>query len=146
MRTGVPETVPPYREAQTACCEASWSTRDPAAHEKPSPLPGLIGAGDRTAERAMEDRQRTMMKRLLDRLLATRARRDREERDSPPWRAADTELHEIERAIFRVPLEEPLPIAGGDGRTRPAPTGMRRRLRRAAAMARTRGIQEQGAG
>lgn len=94
----------------------------------------------------MEDRQRTMMKRLLDRLLATRARRDREERDSPPWRAADTELHEIERAIFRVPLEEQLPSQDGVSRARPAPAGLRRHLRRAATIARTRGIQGQGAG
>jgi hypothetical protein len=84
----------------------------------------------------MEDRQRTMMKRLLDRLLATRARRDREERDSAPWRAADTELHEIERAIFRVPLEEPLATRSRGAHTRSAP---------AASMARSRGIQGQGA-
>lgn len=94
----------------------------------------------------MEDRQRTMMKRLLDRLLATRARRDREERDSSPWRAADTELHEIERAIFRVPLEEPLPTLSSDARSRHVPVGLRRHLRRAATIARTRGIQGQSAG
>jgi hypothetical protein len=53
----------------------------------------------------MFDRDQTIMKRLLDRLLATRARRDREVRYSDSWRAADDELHAIERAIFRVPLE-----------------------------------------
>jgi hypothetical protein len=98
------------------------------------------------AERAMEDRQRTMMKRLLDRLLATRARRDREERDSPPWRAADTELHEIERAIFRVPLEEFVAPSSTDPRPRPAPTGLRRRLRRTGMITRARGIQGHSAG
>jgi hypothetical protein len=93
----------------------------------------------------MEDRQRNLMKRLLDRLLATRARRDREERDSPPWRAADTELHEIERAIFRVPPEEALPAPSAD-QSRAAPTGPRRRLRPAAPIARARGIQGHSAG
>jgi hypothetical protein len=93
----------------------------------------------------MDDRQRTMMKRLLDRLLTTRARRDREERLSAPWRAADTELHEIEKAIFRVPLEEQSSSAGSDARPRHAPTGFRRHIRRAS-IARTRGIEGQSAG
>jgi hypothetical protein len=53
----------------------------------------------------MFDRDQTIMKGLLDRLLAARARRDRETRYSDSWRAADDELHAIERAIFRVPLD-----------------------------------------
>ncbi|MFL5679782.1 MAG: hypothetical protein ACJ77B_04205 [Chloroflexota bacterium] len=52
----------------------------------------------------MQDREPAMMKRLLDRLLAARTRREREERFSDAWRAADAEMHAIERAIFRVPL------------------------------------------
>jgi hypothetical protein len=55
----------------------------------------------------MQDRQPAMMKRLLERLLAARARRDREERFSEAWHAADAEMHEIERAIFRVPADHP---------------------------------------
>ncbi|HEV8490205.1 MAG TPA: hypothetical protein VGQ58_10500 [Candidatus Limnocylindrales bacterium] len=93
----------------------------------------------------MDDRQRGMMKRLLDRLLATRARRDREARHSPPWQAADEELHEIEHAIFRVPLEEDGTGPGTRDRSRPASTGLRRHLRRAATMGRSRGIQRQRA-
>jgi hypothetical protein len=93
----------------------------------------------------MEDRQRTMMRRLLDRLLATRARRDREERLSAPWRAADEELHEIEKAIFRVPLYEGPPTPERGARTRHAP-GWRRHLRRAASVARARSIEAQRAG
>jgi hypothetical protein len=46
-----------------------------------------------------------MIRTLLDRLLAARARRDREQRFSERWRIADTEMHDIESAIFRVPLE-----------------------------------------
>jgi hypothetical protein len=94
----------------------------------------------------MDDSQRTMMKRLLDRLLATRARRDREVRMSTPWQAADTELHEIEKAIFRVPLEESPPTSGRGARSRRATAGLRRHLRRATTIARTRGIEGQGAG
>jgi hypothetical protein len=86
------------------------------------------------------------MRRLLDRLLATRARRDREEWLSEPWRAADKELHEIERAIFRVPLDEFSPARGGGARTRHSPMGLRRHLRRAGAIARARGIEGQSAG
>jgi hypothetical protein len=97
------------------------------------------------AERVMNDGQRSTMKRLLDRLLATRARRDREQRHSPPWHAADEELHKIEHAIFRVPLEEEAPNSGTRDRSRPAPTGLRRHLRRAAGMGRGRGIQGQRA-
>lgn len=52
----------------------------------------------------MNDRDPTLLKRLLDRLLVTRARRDREARFTDAWEAADSELHEIERAIFRAPL------------------------------------------
>jgi hypothetical protein len=92
----------------------------------------------------MDDRQRTMMKRLLDRLLATRARRDREVRLSAPWKAADTELHEIEKAIFRVPLEEQAPTSAA-ARSRPVPAGFRRHLRRAT-IAPTRPIEGRTAG
>jgi hypothetical protein len=53
----------------------------------------------------MHDREPKEMKRLLERLLAARARRDREERFSEAWRAADAEMHAIERAIFRVPVD-----------------------------------------
>jgi hypothetical protein len=52
----------------------------------------------------MRQREPTLLKRLLDRLLVTRARRDREARFTDAWQAADIELHEIERAIFRTPL------------------------------------------
>ena len=53
----------------------------------------------------MHDREPTIIKRLLERLLATRARRDREPRYSDAWHAAYTEMHAIERAIFRVPVD-----------------------------------------
>jgi hypothetical protein len=53
----------------------------------------------------------TIIKRLLARLLATRARRDREERHTEPWNAADAELHAIERAIFRLPAD---PVTDGE--------------------------------
>jgi hypothetical protein len=53
----------------------------------------------------MHDRERKVMQRLLERLRAARSRRDREERFSEPWRAADAEMHVIERAIFRMPLD-----------------------------------------
>jgi hypothetical protein len=94
----------------------------------------------------MEDRQRTIMRRLLDRLMATRARRDREERLSASWRAADHELHEIEKAIFRVPLDEGLPGPERGARPRHVPASWRRHLRRAAGAARARGIEGQRAG
>ena len=86
----------------------------------------------------MDDRQGTIMRRLIDRLLATRARRDRELRLSEPWRAADLELHEIERAIFRFPFEEPLPPGGG-ARRRHASAGSH--LRRAATSGRARALE-----
>jgi hypothetical protein len=41
---------------------------------------------------------------LLDRLRATRRRRDAAARHSPEWLEADAELHDIERRIFRLPL------------------------------------------
>jgi hypothetical protein len=47
------------------------------------------------------------IRRLLDRLLAARARRDREVRFSDSWRAADSAMRELEVAIFRLPLERP---------------------------------------
>jgi hypothetical protein len=56
---------------------------------------------------------------LLDRLLAARARRDREERFSEPWRAADHDMHELETAIFRVPFDPPRPV-GNRGQRRGA--------------------------
>jgi hypothetical protein len=55
----------------------------------------------------MPERDQTLLRRLLDRLLATRARRDREVRFSDSWQAADDELHAIEHAIFRAPLDPP---------------------------------------
>lgn len=94
----------------------------------------------------MNERQGTLMRRLLDRLLATRARRDREEWLSASWRAADQELHEIERAIFRVPLDEPPSSRSAGVRLRHAPAGLHRHLRRAGSIARARGVQEQSAG
>jgi hypothetical protein len=60
-------------------------------------------------DRAMHEP--TILKRLLRRLLATRARRDREQRHTGPWNAADAELHAIERAIFRLPAE---PLIDGE--------------------------------
>lgn len=92
----------------------------------------------------MDERQGTLMRRLLDRLLATRARRDREEWLSVPWQAADAELHEIEKAIFRVPLDEPAPTRGA--RARLATVGLGRHLRRAGSIARARGIEGHSAG
>jgi hypothetical protein len=86
----------------------------------------------------MNDGQRSTMKRLLDRLLATRARRDREERLSPPWQAADEELHEIEHAIFRVPVDEDATRPGSRDHSRPLSSGFRRHLRGAAAIGRSR--------
>jgi hypothetical protein len=62
----------------------------------------------------MDDREPTIIRRLLDRLIAARARRDREARFSQPWHAADAEMHAIERAIFRVPTDG----TDGDGRRR----------------------------
>jgi hypothetical protein len=55
---------------------------------------------------------------LLDRLLAARARRDREVRFSAPWRAADNVMRELEVAIFRLPLERPRRITNGPLRGR----------------------------
>ena len=55
----------------------------------------------------MGDGDPATIRRLLDRLLAARARRDREVRFSDRWRAADADMHELEVAIFRVPLEPP---------------------------------------
>lgn len=94
----------------------------------------------------MDERQGTIMRRLLDRLLATRARRDREEWHSASWRAADKELHEIEKAIFRVPLDEPTNLSGAGARARHAHTGLRGHIRRAGSVARARGIEGQSAG
>jgi hypothetical protein len=54
----------------------------------------------------MDERDKTLIRQLLDRLLNARARRDREVRFSDAWQAADVELHQIERAIFRAPLGE----------------------------------------
>ena len=59
-----------------------------------------------------------MIRTLLDRLLAARARRDREVRFSDPWRAADHDMHELEAAIFRIPLERAPRIRTGPGRGR----------------------------
>ncbi len=54
----------------------------------------------------MHETDPTRIKRLLDRLLEARALRDAEPRWSERWHALDGELHEIERAVFRVPTEE----------------------------------------
>jgi hypothetical protein len=66
----------------------------------------------------MRDGDPSMIRTLLDRLLAARARRDREERFSDPWRAADRDMHELETAIFRVPLDPPRSTAIRDPRRR----------------------------
>jgi hypothetical protein len=66
------------------------------------------------------------IRRLLDRLLAARARRDGEVRFSDRWRAADTDMHELEAAIFRVPLEPPRQIA----KRSPRPLARRAALQR----------------
>jgi hypothetical protein len=63
----------------------------------------------------MDEREPTRLKRLLDRFLAARARRDREVRLSDPWRAAEAELHAIERTIFRPPVEPAEAVAATSG-------------------------------
>ena len=68
----------------------------------------------------MPERDDTTLKRLLDRLLATRARRDREVRYTDSWRAADDDLHAIERAIFDAPPDPRLAEVDTSG-MRPAP-------------------------
>jgi hypothetical protein len=70
----------------------------------------------------MTQREPTPIRQLLDRLLTTRARRDREVRFSDAWRAADVELHQIERAIFRAPLMDASSLAAtpADRRAWPA--------------------------
>jgi hypothetical protein len=65
----------------------------------------------------MHELEPKRIKRLIDRLLLTRARRDREERLSDSWCAADAEMHEIERAIFRAPLSDAKPRASTDQHT-----------------------------
>ena len=52
------------------------------------------------------DAEPMRIKRLLDRLLAARARRDAEPRWSARWRELDRELHALERAVFRTPGED----------------------------------------
>lgn len=54
----------------------------------------------------MLDPESARIRRLLDRLLSARARRDAEPRWSDRWRALDAELHAIERAVFRAPIED----------------------------------------
>jgi len=69
----------------------------------------------------MTDREPTILRKLLQRLLTARARRNREDRFSKPWHAADVELHEIERAIFRLPAEPaPAPHRGAGAPSRAA--------------------------
>jgi hypothetical protein len=58
------------------------------------------------------------IRKLLHRLLAARARRDREVRFSDSWRAADHDMHELEAAIFRVPPEPPRRTRSGLPRRR----------------------------
>ena len=53
----------------------------------------------------MHDREPAILKRLLDHLHEVRSRRDAEPRFSDAWRAADTEMHDIERTIFRSPWD-----------------------------------------
>jgi hypothetical protein len=77
----------------------------------------------------MHDREPNEIKRLLERLLAARARRDREERFSEPWRAADAEMHAIERAIFRVPVDAPAEERGAPAGGRSEPTPFHRHSR-----------------
>lgn len=79
--------------------EPSRSTGDRGAHE------ANRSSGRFRTWSSMDDSEPTLIKRLLERLLATRARRDAETRFSDAWRAADTELHAIERAIFRGPAQ-----------------------------------------
>jgi hypothetical protein len=83
--------------------------------------------------RPTQDREPTTMKRLLERLLVARARRDREVRFSEPWQAADAAMHAIERAIFRVPLERAEPGSRDADAPPRDPTPMRRRERSLAA-------------
>jgi hypothetical protein len=64
----------------------------------------------------MHEREPKIIRQLLERLFAVRARRDREERLSDRWLEADAEMHAIERAIFRVP-------AGADLDDRPGADG-----------------------
>jgi hypothetical protein len=52
------------------------------------------------------DLEPARIKRLLDRLLAVRARRDAESRWSDRWLELDAEMHAIERAVFRVPVAD----------------------------------------
>jgi hypothetical protein len=72
----------------------------------------------------MDNRESKKIRGLLERLLAARARRDREVRFSEAWTAADTDMHAIERAIFRVSADDddddrPTPIHA-HGRVPPA--------------------------
>jgi hypothetical protein len=71
----------------------------------------------------MHDGEQGTIRRLLDRLLAARARRDREVRFSDSWRAADHDMHELEAAIFRVPLDPPRRIR--NHQPRPGASGVR---------------------
>jgi len=52
------------------------------------------------------DLEPARIKRLLDRLLAARERRDAERRWSDRWLELDAEMHAIERAVFRMPLAD----------------------------------------
>ncbi|HVL54783.1 MAG TPA: hypothetical protein VM344_11055 [Vitreimonas sp.] len=70
----------------------------------------------------MHEREPTIMKDLLERLLATRARRDCEARFSEPWQAADAEMHAIERQIFRVPFDTILDAGEDQPTAERAPT------------------------
>ncbi len=55
---------------------------------------------------ARPDLEPARIRRLLDRLLVARERRDAERRWSDRWLALDAEMHAIERDVFRVPVEE----------------------------------------
>ena len=54
----------------------------------------------------MHEMEPARIKRLLDRLLTARARRDAEPRWSERWRELDAELHAIERSVFHTPVED----------------------------------------
>ena len=54
----------------------------------------------------MHELEPLRIKRLLDRMLTARARRDAEPRWSARWHELDAELHRIERAVFHAPIED----------------------------------------
>jgi hypothetical protein len=71
----------------------------------PSPAPCQPVAMDARTP----DAEPMRIRRLLDRLLAVRARRDAEPRWSDRWRQFDAELHAVEREVFRAPVDDDAP-------------------------------------